>query len=234
MFKCPRLALGSFKAPPNRNNFASRPAPMSQPIQRRSFHCLAVCVALGLSFALAAPLAAAPGKLDTTRRSQKVSTDQEADLPGVVILDRADSIQNRREERLSSRRFDRETSALSGRRSAIDLTQTREKTRFRTPDRKTYDSVSKKESLINTRDLRFGSDDDVYRTTSAMKYQDKISAAQPALQNSKPVVTKRAGWASINRFTFRKNSDGPITVTKAGSDQAPAPLEGDQPLSTAR
>ncbi len=193
-----------------------------------------MCFVLGFSWWMVVPVQAAPGKLDTTRRSQKVSTDQEADLPGIVDFDRAVSIQNRREERLSSRRFERETSALSGRRSAIEVTETREKPRFRVPDRKTYDSVSKKESRISTRDLRFGSEDDVYRTTSAAKYQDKISSAHPALQNSKPVVTKRAGWASINRFTFRKNSDGPITVTKAGAGQAPAPLEGDQPLSTAR
>ncbi len=170
-------------------------------------------------------LMAAPGKLDTGRRAQRLSTTEEAVLPGVMPVERQTVLQEQREEQLSSRRFEGKEAIVGERRSSIDVTETREKRWFRTPEKKTYETVTRKDATISTKETRFSTREDVYRTRTAERFQEKIAAAQPAFKDSKPVVSKRTSWNSINRFAFRKNSDQTITVTKAGSEAAPTPAD---------
>lgn len=172
-----------------------------------------------------AEVAGAPGKLDTGRKVQRFSTEEEAVSPDLLPLDRQQVVQDKREESLSTRRFTGREAPVGDRRSRIDVVETREKEQYRAPEKKTFDTITRKDAAISTKDTRFSTREDVYRSRTAERFQEKISAAQPAFKDSKPVVTKRTSWNSVNRFAFRKNSDQEIMVTKAGSEAAPTPAD---------
>lgn len=170
---------------------------------------------LAVAIALVAPVSAAPGKLDTTKRS-RTSTEQKAVLPEQVPIQQNEVLQERRVEREVLPRRD----ALVGeRRSSIAVEEGREKELFRTPDRPQYEQIERKDSPWAGKKSKFSTAEDAYRSRVATRFQDKIGDASPMYSDVKPVVEQRTTFSRINRFAFRKNGDQTIEATTAGSER---------------
>lgn len=168
-----------------------------------------------VAIALAAPLCAAPGKLDTTKRS-KTSTEQKAVLPDQVPMEKNDVLQERRVERELLPRKD----ALVGeRRSSIMVEEGREKNMFPTPERREYDQIERKESPWAGKKSKYSTTEDGYRSKVATRFQDKIGDASPINNKATPVIEQRTTFSRVNRFAFRKNGDQTIEATTAGSER---------------
>lgn len=184
-----------------------------------------------VALALVAPLSAAPGKLDTTKRA-RTSTEQKAVLPEQVPMQKNDVLQERRVEREVMPRRD----ALVGeRRSTITVEEEREKEMFRTPDRPQYEQIESKDSPWAGKQSRFSTAEDGYRSRVATRFQDKIGDASPINSKATPVIEQRTTFSRINRFAFRKNADQTIEATTAGSERPAQNLSeqsGTAPAST--
>lgn len=184
-----------------------------------------------VALALVAPLSAAPGKLDTTKRA-RTSTEQKAVLPEQVPMQKNDVLQERRVEREVMPRRD----ALVGeRRSTITVEEEREKEMFRTPDRPQYEQIERKDSPWAGKQSRFSTAEDGYRSRVATRFQDKIGDASPINSKATPVIEQRTTFSRINRFAFRKNADQTIEATTAGSERPAQNLSeqsGTAPAST--
>lgn len=181
-------------------------------------------LAAGLTIAVLATLVvpvahAAPGRMDTTKRAKRVSTEQKAVLPDAKPIERNDVLM---EQRYDTRTIEKKEAPVGDRRSAIDVSETREKKFFTTPERKEYDTIERKDNPWSGKKSRYSTADDAYRTQMATRFQDKISDASPVTRNVKPVLEKRTTFDRINRFVFQKNSDQAVTVTTAGSEKPAA------------
>jgi hypothetical protein len=184
-----------------------------------------------VALALVAPLSAAPGRLDTTKRS-KTSTEQKAVLPDQVQMEKNDVLQERRVEREV---FSRKDALVGERRSSITVEEGREKTMFTTPDRREYEQIERKDSPWAGKMSKFSTGEDSYRSRVATRFQDKIGDASPINSDAKPVIEQRTTFSRINRFAFRKNGDQTIEATTAGSERPAQDLSeksGTAPAST--
>ena len=162
---------------------------------------------------------AAPGAMDTTKRDDRLSTEQKAVLPEAKPLQRNEVLLDKRVEPPV---LTRKEAVVGDRRSSIEVGETREKKLFSTPGRKEYEVIDRKESPWSGKMSRYSTSEDAYRSRTAIRFQDKISDASPVSRNSQAVVEKRTTFDRINRFVFQKNSDQTVTVTTAGSQKAAA------------
>lgn len=184
-----------------------------------------VCLPALVALLSAVSLPAAPGRLDTSKRAARVSTEEKAILPG-------ENKTPERNEVLMERRFEagdefKKDSALVGeRRSDIAIEENRDKKLFPTPERKEYETVERKESPWAGKQSRFSTTEDAYRSKVATRFQDKIGEASPFSGDMKPVVSKRTTFDRVNRFAFRKNGDQAVTVTTAGSEKDGRDISG--------
>lgn len=182
-----------------------------------------VCALVLAALATAASLQAAPGRLDTSKRSVRVSTEEKAVLPENRPIERNEVLMDRRFE---GEAFEKESAIVGERRSRIAVEESREKELFRTPERKEYDRVERKDSAWKGKQSRYSTGEDAYRSKVALRFQDKIGDAQPFNGDMKPVVSKRTTFDRINRFVFRKNGGEGVSATTAGSEQGSRDISG--------
>lgn len=176
-------------------------------------------IVVGLTLAALAtlvPAQAAPGRLDTSKRASRVSTDEKAILPENKPIVRNEVLMDKR---FATGTYDKKEALVGERRSNISVEESREKKMFRTPERKEYDTIERKESTWSGKESRFSTAEDAYRSKTAVRFQDKIGEAMPFAGDMKPVVSKRTTFDRLNRFAFRRNGDNAVSVTKAGSEQ---------------
>lgn len=176
--------------------------------------------AVGLTLAALAipPLAAAgPGRMDVSKRSESVSTDDKAVLPENKPLERNEVLMDKR---FDTQTVERKDAIIGERRSAITVEEGREKKLFVTPDRKEYDVIERKESVWNGKQSRFSTSEDAYRSKVATRFQEKIGEASPVTREVKPAISQRTTFDKVNRFVFRKNGDQRIRVNAAGAEGA--------------
>ena len=159
-------------------------------------------------------LSAAPGRLDTTQRATRVSTEQKAALPETKAIERNEVLMDKR---FQAAPFEKKEALVGERQSSIAMEESRAKEMI-TPERKTYDTIDRKESPWAGKESRYSTADDAYRTRVATRFQDKIGDASPISQDVKPAVQQRTTFDRINRFAFRKNGDQGVSVTTAGSE----------------
>jgi hypothetical protein len=162
-------------------------------------------------------LSAAPGRLNTTQRATRVSTEQKAALPETKAIERNEVLMDKR---FQAAPFEKKEALVGERQSSIAMAESRAKEMI-TPERKTYDTIDRKESPWAGKESRYSTADDAYRSRVATRFQDKIGDASPISQDVKPAVQQRTTFDRINRFAFRKNRDQGVSVTTAGSE-APA------------
>jgi hypothetical protein len=162
---------------------------------------------------------AAPSRMDTTKKASNVSTEQKAVLPENTPIERNEVLMDKR---VQTETLPRKEAVVGERRSNIEVTETRDKKTFATPDRKQYDAIERKDSPWSGKKSRYSTSDDAYRTQTATRFQDKISEASPVTRNVEPAVNKRTTFDRINRFVFQKNSDQTVSVTTAGSEKPAA------------
>jgi len=174
-----------------------------------------LCLAL-----LASPLSlsAAPGRLDTSRRADRVSTEQKAILPETKALERNEVVMDKRFQTAS---VEKKEALVGQRQSSITVEESKPKELI-TPDRKTYDTIERKESPWTGKESRYSTTEDTYRTRVATRFQDKIGEASPFAKEAKPAIKQRTTFDRINRFVFRKNGDQSVSVTTAGSERPAA------------
>lgn len=178
-----------------------------------------VCALVFAALATLASVHAAPGRMDAGKRATRLSTEQKAVLPENVPVERNEVLMDRRFQR-GGEMVEKESAIVGERRSDIAVEERREKQLFRTPERKEYDVVERKDSIWNGKESRFSTDEDAYRSKVATRFQEKISDVRPFNDNVKPVVSQRTTFDRINRFAFRKNGDQSVSVTTAGSEQS--------------
>jgi hypothetical protein len=187
--------------------------------------CLPALVAFASLLLTAATLPAAPGRLNTSKRSDRVSTDQKAILPGEnKTPERNEVLMDRRFR--SGDEFKKESALVGERRSGITLEESRDKKLFPAPERKEYDVIERKDSPWAGKESRFSTSEDAYRSKVAVRFQDKIGDASPLGGGMTPVVSKRTTFDRVNRFAFRKNGDQAVTVTGAGSEREGRDISG--------
>ena len=182
--------------------------------------------AAGLALAaLVFPLAAfsAPGRVDTGKKSGSFSSEQRAVLPEKKPAELNEVVG---EKRFATEQVERKTALVGERRSNIAVTETRDKKFFATPDRKEYEVIERKDSRWAGKGSRFSTGEDKIERKVAVRFQDRIGDASPFNDNVKPVVSKRTSFDRINRFAFRRNSEQGVSVSKAGSGQAPVDISG--------
>lgn len=183
-------------------------------------------VAAGLTLAaLVLPLAAfaAPARMDAGKKASSFSTENRAVVPEKRPMELNEVVG---EKRFATEQVERKTAVVGDRRSTIEVTETREKTLFVTPERKEYDVIERKDSRWAGKTSRFSTSEDRYEGKVAVRFQDRIADASPFHDNVKPVVSKRTSFDRINRFAFRRNADEGVSVTKAGAEQSPVDISG--------
>lgn len=171
--------------------------------------------------------AAAPGRVDTTRRA-KVSTETKAKLPEQVPVQKNEVLQDRR---FGTETLPKEEALVGERRSDIAVEERREKELIK-PELREQPKVERKENPWSGKKSRFSTGEDAYRTQMAERFQDKINDAWQSPQATRKVVDQRTTFDRINRFAFRRNPDQGVTTTRAGSEQAPVDLTGRSSLSS--
>ena len=172
--------------------------------------------AAGLIAALT-PAVAAPGKVDTTKKADSVSTNQKAVLPDKVPLEKNEVLMD---QRFNTQTVPKKDALVGERRSSIELKETREKNMIQ-PEFKEYDRIDRKDSPWAGKMSRYSTKDDTFNTEHTNRFQDKIGEASPVTDQVKPVTSQRTLFDRINRFAFRKNSDASVTLSTAGSEKAP-------------
>lgn len=177
----------------------------------------ALVLVTALSVLSSLPAQAGPGRMDTTKRASRVSTEKKAVLPEAVPLERNEVLPDKR---FGASVQPRQDALVGERRSAIEITETRDKAEFVTPERPQPEIIERTDSPWAGKESRFSTADDAYRSRVATRFQNKISDASPVTRNVEPVIDKRTTFDRINRFSFRKNA--PVSVTIAGSEQAAA------------
>ncbi len=185
---------------------------------------------VGLTLAALATLVsvqAAPGRINTSKRATTVSTEEKAILPDNKPIERNEVLSDKR---FSSQMVERKDAIVGERRSSIAVEERREKKFFSTPERKEYEHIERKDSTLSGKLSRYSTSEDSYRTGMAVRFQDKIDDARPFVE-TKPVVSKRATFDRVNRFSFRRNSDSAVTVTAAGSEAPSRDISGSSSLN---
>lgn len=127
------------------------------------------------------------------------------------------------DKRVEKPEFEKSVAPLGERRSAIDVTETREKT-VREKDSRRPEVIEQKTSAYNHRPAGVSTDGDTTKPPTVAKYQDSLTAASASNMARFPAVD-RATTAKINRFVFRKNppdssplpGDGRVTPAAGGS-----------------
>lgn len=183
-------------------------------------------IVVGLTLAVLAtlvPAQAAPGRMDVSKRALRVSTDEKAVLPDAKPIERNEVLMDRR---FSTGTVERKDALVGERRSNITVEESRDKKFFRTPERKEYETIDRKESTWSDKESRFSTAEDGYRSKTAIRFQDKIGEAMPFAGDVKPVVSKRTTFDRVNRFAFRRNSADGVSVTSAGSEQTGRDISG--------
>lgn len=163
----------------------------------------------------AASAYSAPGRMDPSKRA-RVSTEKKAELPGTVEMKQQEVLQDRRFSTGDVR--DKKTAVVGERRSAIDVTETRDKKMAPSRDLIEPDQMPRKESVWNRKQSRFSTSEDAYRSRVATRFQEKIGDASPFPQPASGVTDQRTTFSRVNRFAFRKNGDQTITTTTAGGE----------------
>lgn len=175
--------------------------------------------ALAISLSAAPSAFAGPGRMDVGKRAPRVSTEEKAVLPESIPTERNEVLMDKR---VGTELVPRKDAIVGERRSTIAVEETREKTFFRTPERKEYEVIERKENRWNGKESRFSTKEDAYRSKTAIRFQDAIGEASPVSKDAKPVVQQATTFDKINRFVFRKNGEQTVRVSTAGSEQPAA------------
>lgn len=171
-----------------------------------------LCLAMLVSPAF---LCAGPDKLDTARRAARVSTEQKATLPEAKAPERNEVLMSKP---FQTSTVEKKEATLGQRQSPVTVGETKPKELI-TPERKTYETLERKDSPWTGQESRYATSKDAYRTRVATRFQDKIGEASPFGKEAKPAIKQRTTFDRINRFVFRKNGDQSVSVTTAGSER---------------
>lgn len=185
-----------------------------------------VCALALAAFATFASVHAAPGRMDASKRATRLSPEEKAVLPENVPVERNEVLMDRRFQRGGDETIEKKNAIVGERRSGIAVEESEEKQLYRTPERKEYDVVERKDSVWSGKESRFSTGEDAYRSKVATRFQEKISDVRPFNDNVKPVVSQRTTFDRINRFAFRKNGDQSVSVSTAGSEQGSRDISG--------
>lgn len=161
---------------------------------------------------------AGPGRMDTSKRAVRVSTEDKAVLPENRPIEQNEIVS---EKRFGTQVNPKQEALVGERRSTVSTENSREKELFVTPDQKHYDRIDRKQSAWDGKQSRYSTGEDAYRSKVAARFQDKIGEASPFAGDMTPVVSKRTSFDRVNRFAFRRNGDQAVTAISAGSEQEP-------------
>ena len=175
---------------------------------------------VGLTLAALATVAfafAAPGRMDTSKRASQVSTEERVILPENKPIERNEVLMDRR---FSTEVREKKAALVGERRSTIAVEESRDKKFFNVPERKEPEQIERKDSRWSGKQSRYSTSEDTYNSKVALRFQEKIDDARPFV-DSKPSISKGTTFERINRFAFRRNNGGAVTVTTAGSELQP-------------
>ncbi len=174
-----------------------------------------------------------PSQIDASKQnSQLAPTPESADTP----LSPAREGNQRtffRNEHLQEQRFtapdmiERKDAPVGERRAPIDVTETREKNII---DRKEFPKPEVRERVMNHHDGEMShiqpKGDMVKTYDKVSKYQGRMTDADTAAAQRKPLLEKKTTFEKLNRFIFRRNGPGSeggnAMVTPAAGGPAPA------------
>ncbi len=129
------------------------------------------------------------------------------------------------EKRVEKSTIDRRTAPLSGRRSAVEVQEAREKNVVE-KDSHRPEKLEEPTSAFNHRSAAITTGGDTTKPPTVAKYQDGLTAASATNMARFPAMDRATG-AKINRFVFRKNpTETPVTTSGA----AVTPAAGGSPL----
>lgn len=179
---------------------------------------LFVVVALGAT-ASAARAANATSPVDPTQRNPSLAP------AGTVTPEKKAPAVNPvwQDKRVEKPAFEKSVAPLGERRSAIDVTEAREKD-VREKDSRRPEVLEQKTSAYNHRPAGVSTAGDTTKPPTVAKYQESLTAASASNMARFPAVD-RATTAKINRFVFRKNppdssalpGEGRVTPAAGGS-----------------
>lgn len=176
-------------------------------MKRSGFVVLAI---LGLS-AAATRGAEATRPIDFTLRNTpyapgadtKVAPDKQAPATNVSV----------QEKRFEGSVVEKKEAPAAGRRSAIEVSESREK-KVRDKDSRRPESLDHPTSAHNQRRAAISTGSDTTKPPMVSKYQDSLVAASASNMARFPALDG-ATSAKINRFVFRKNPPEPAVTTDA-------------------
>ena len=175
---------------------------------------------VGLAFAALAcvSLQAAPGDVDTGKRTVETSTkEQKAVLPDNKSIERNEVVSEKRFDSGTEMRT-KENALVGERRSDIKVGEEKDKTLYPSPGKKEYEVIERKDSKWNGKEARYSTKEDAYRSKTALRFQEKIGDASPITGEVTTTRSRRTTFDRINRFAFRKNGDQRVRVNAAGSE----------------
>jgi len=157
----------------------------------------------GVTRALAAD---ATSPVDYTQRNTPFAPAGNV-TPDKRVPETNSTVQDKRVERDV---LDKKPAAVGDRRSAVDVTETRDKT-IREKESRRPEKVDQPTSTFNHRESRISTADDTKNPPMVSKYQDSLTFASATNMARFPALDGAAG-AKINRFVFRKNGSTPSTA----------------------
>lgn len=165
-------------------------------------------------------LAPTPESADT-RLSPNRPSNQRTFLRNEVVQD---------QRFVAPEQIERKDAAVGGKRSSIDVTETREKTVI---DRKEFPKPDVRDRQLNRHDgelSRIQPKGDMIKSYDTVsKYQDRMADAKNSAFQRQPTLEKRTSFEKLNRFVFQRNGpgsgDGQSVVTPAAGGPAPTGLD---------
>lgn len=183
------------------------------------FRFMKLVVGLALAALATSALFAAPGTVDTSKRAIETSTeDKKAVLPDNKPIERNDVVSERRFENGTEVRT-KENATVGETRSNIKVGEEKDKAIYPSPERKEYEVIERKDSKFNSKEGRFSTSEDAYRSKTAVRFQEKIGDASPITGEVTTTYSRRTTFDRINRFAFRKNGDQRVRVNAAGAER---------------
>jgi hypothetical protein len=177
-----------------------------------------------------------PSQVDPARRNEQLApTPDSADTrlspqrpANQRSFFRNDTVQDHRFS--APEKIERKEAAVGGKRAAIDVTETREKTII---DRKDFPKPEVRDREMNRHDgekSRIQPQGDMLKSYDTVsKYQDGMTNAKNSTFKRQPTLEKRTTFEKLNRFVFQRNGpgsgDGSPSVTPAAGGPAPTGLD---------
>ncbi|HEY0944846.1 MAG TPA: hypothetical protein VGD81_06245 [Opitutaceae bacterium] len=183
-----------------------------------------VLVTLAVLFAAPAMRADDPSRVDAAKRSESFAPPATTVAPGKRELPKAEAVQERRAA--APEKVEKKSAPAAGRRAAVDLEESREKTIIDKQTRPRPEAPPRELNAWNKEPARIQPGATAKPPEFVERYQSRMKDAAAAASQSKPELEKRTTFSSLNRFVFRKNQPEGDTITPAGGgagSRAPRP-----------